>query len=125
MKVNYKTLFLALNQQKKELQNKLNPNQKESINSIPEDFNQNGWELTIEKLESLTTKLKDLSSKKGKRLTPQFYRSIYNRTLIANNEADKLLEKIELETSEIDYEAEVSKLNLEIVQLQQQLSEIK
>lgn len=124
MKVNYKTLYTVLNQQKKELLNKLNPQQKESINEIPEDFNQNGWELTIEKLDALREKLVQLSELKGNLLTPQFYRPIYNRALIATNEADKLIEKILLDKTEINYELEVTKLNLEIVQLQQELANL-
>lgn len=123
MKVNYKTLYTALKQQKKVLQAKLQPNERESINHIPDDFNQNGWDLTIEKLDVLRAKLVELSEMKGNLLTPQFYRSIYNRALIATNEAEKLIEKISLDKADIDYETEVAKLNVEIVQLQQQLEE--
>lgn len=124
MKVNYKQLYTGLKQQAKVLQNELTPNvNDEKVNEIPENFNQIGWNVTIEKIELMVEKMKKLREIKGNRLTPQFYRSIYNRALIASNEADKLIEILTTETAEIDYESEVKKLNNEIFQLQLQISE--
>lgn len=125
MKVNYKQLYLGLNQQAKALRNQLNPvaAEVEKVNEIPENFNQIGWDTTIEKIELMVSKMKQLREIKGKRLTPQFYRSIYNRALIACGEADKLIETLTAENTEINYEAEVLKLNVEIVNLQTQLAE--
>jgi hypothetical protein len=124
MKVNYKQLYSGLNQQAKALRNQLNPvADAEKVNEIPENFNQIGWNVTIDKVELMVSKLKQLRDVKGNRLTPQFYRSIYNRALIACGEADKLAETLTAETADIDYEAEVTKLNGEIVKLQTQISE--
>lgn len=124
MKVNHKQLYTALKQQAKVLQAQLNPvDNVEKVNEIPENFNQVGWDLTIEKVELMLLKLKELRDNKGKRLTPQFYRSIYNRALIAINESDKLLETLTTESEDIDYEAECVKLNAEIYQLNLQLAE--
>lgn len=124
MKVNYKQLYLGLRQQLKSLENQLNPvTETEKVNEIPDNFNQIGWDATIEKVELMLEKLKQLKEIKGKRLTPQFYRSIYNRSLIACNEADKLYETLTAENIEIDYESEVIKLNAEIVKLQNKLAE--
>lgn len=124
-KVNYKQLYLGLSQQAKALRAQLNPVEDggEKVNEIPENFNQIGWDLTIEKAELMVAKMKQLRDIKGNRLTPQFYRSIYNRALIAINEADKLIETLTTETANIDYEAEVPKLNAEIVSLQNQIAE--
>ena len=124
MKVNHKQLYLGLKQQAKALQAQLNPlADAEKVNEIPENFNQVGWDLTIEKVELMVSKMKQLRDNKGKRLTPQFYRSIYNRALIAISEADKLLEIITTESTDIDYEAECVKLNAEIFNLNNLLAE--
>lgn len=123
MKVNHKQLYLGLKQQAKALQLQLNPVANgEQVNEIPENFNQIGWDLTIEKVELMLSKMKELRENKGKRLTPQFYRTIYNRALIAINEADKLLETLTLESAELDYEAECVKLTAEIYELNKQLA---
>lgn len=122
MKVNYKQVYGVLSQQVKALRHQLHPVEGETVvNEIPSNFNQIGWDLTIEKAELMVEKLKKLRDNKGKRLTPQFYRSIFNRALIAIGEADKLLESFTAETKEIDYEAEVLKLNAEFVELQNEL----
>jgi hypothetical protein len=124
MKINYKQLYLGLNQQAKSLRDQLNPiAEVEKVNEIPDNFNQIGWDATIEKVELMVSKMKQLKEVKGKRLTPQFYRSIYNRALIACGEADKLIETLAAESTDINYEAEVTKLNGEIVQLQSQIAE--
>lgn len=124
MKVNHKQVYMVLKQQAKALQEQLNPSPEvEQVNVIPENFNQVGWDITIEKVELMVSKLKQLRELKGKRLTPQFYRSIYNRALIAINEADKLLETLSIDSADIDYEAECIKLNAEIYQMNLQLAE--
>lgn len=124
MKVNHKQLYNALKQQKKVLQNQLNPETTtEKVNEIPENFNQVGWDITIEKVEQMLEKMKQLREIKAKRLTPQFYRSIYNRALIGINEIDKLHDVLTAENKDIDYESENIKLNAEIYQLNIQLQE--
>lgn len=125
MKVNYKQLYLMLNQQAKSLQNVLTPDESvKRVNEIPENFNQVGWDLTIEEVESMLVKMKKLREVKGNRLTPQFYRSIYNRAIIAHNEADKLMETLTApKDSDIDYEAECNTLTTKINALNIQIAE--
>jgi len=126
MKVNHKQLYLGLKQQAKVLEALLNPvADGEKVNETPENFNQVGWDLTIEKVELMVAKMKELREVKGKRLTPQFYRSIYNRALIAISEADKLLETLTTESAEIDYEAECVKLTAKIYELNNRLAEMQ
>lgn len=126
MKVNYKQLYLGLNQQAKSLREKLNPVvDADKVNEIPENFNQIGWNVSIEKVELMISKMKQLVAVKGNRLTPQFYRSIYNRALIATGEADKLIESLAAETTDINYEVEANKLNGEIFQLQAKIVEME
>lgn len=120
MKVNHKQMYLNLRQQVKALEMQLNPPD-EKANSIPENFNQVGWDTTIEKLEILIDKMKQLREIKGKRLTPQFYRSIYNRALIGANEIDKLHETLSVEVEEIDFEAENMKLIAKVHELNKQV----
>lgn len=121
MKVNYKQLYFQLKQQEKALLAKLNPVDETKVNEIPEDFNQNGWELTVEKLDQLSLKLQELQQLKGNRLTPPFYKSIFNRALIGINEANKLIEKLQTETIDLDFEEEVQKLTVAIVELQKEV----
>lgn len=124
MKVNHKQMYLMLKQQAKALQSQISPAaNSEQVNEVPENFNQIGWDATIEKVEQMLEKLKQLRASKGKRLTPQFYRSIYNRSLIAIVEADKMFETLTAENTEIDYEAECVKLNAEIYTLNIQAAE--
>ena len=120
MKVNQKQMYLQLRQQLKALEMQLNP-PAEKANSIPENFNQVGWDTTIEKLEELIVKMKQLREIKGKRMTPQFYRSIYNRALIGMNEVDKLQEKLSVDVDNIDFEAENMKLIAKVHELNKQL----
>lgn len=120
MKVNQKQMYLQLRQQLKALEMQLNP-PAERVNAIPENFNQVGWDTTIEKLEELIAKMKQLREIKGKRLTPQFYRSIYNRALIGMNEVDKLQEKLSVDVGNIDFEAENKKLVAKLHELHQQV----
>lgn len=120
MKVNQKQMYLQLRQQVRALEMQLNP-PAERANSIPENFNQVGWDTTIEKLEELIAKMKQLREIKGKRLTPQFYRSIYNRALIGMNEVDKLQEKLSVDVGNIDFEAENKKLVAKLHELHQQV----
>lgn len=121
MKVNYKQLYFQLKQQEKALLSKLHPVDEVKANELPEDFNQNGWQLTVEKLEQLTAKLNELQQLKGNRLTPPFYKSIYNRALIGINEANKLIEKLLTESTDLNYEEEVQKLTVTIVELQKEV----
>lgn len=119
MKVNYKQMYLMLKQQEKVLNNQIAPNTTfEKVNEVPENFNQIGWDLTIEKMEQLLEKMKDVRVIKGKRLTPQFYRSILNRALIGINEINKLQETISADVDDsMNYELECIKLTAEINQL--------
>lgn len=117
MKVNHKQMYSMLKQQAKALQEQLTPSA-EQVNEIPENFNQTGWNSTIEKVELMLEKMKQLREVKGNRLTPQFYRSIYNRSLIANNEIDKLHETLIASADEsVNYEAECVKLTSTIYEL--------
>lgn len=120
MKVNHKQMYLNLRQQVRALEMQLNP-PAEKANSIPENFNQVGWDTTIEKLEELIVKMKQLREIKGKRMTPQFYRSIYNRALIGMNEVDKLQEKLSVDVDNIDFEAENKKLVAKLHELHLQV----
>lgn len=88
----------------------------EGVNEFPSNFNQVGWDLTVSLTEEMLSKMKKLQSIKGKRLTPQFYGSIYNRAKIAIRELDKQIEG--LETSGVDYAAECMNLISEIAALQ-------
>lgn len=125
MKVNHKQMFALLKQQVKVLQNQINPAAaSESVNQIPENFNQAGWDTTIEKVELMLSKMKALREVKGKRLTPQFYRSIYNRALIANNEIDKLHEALTSTDDNIDFESECVKLTAQIHELNIRVAEL-
>lgn len=120
MKVNHKQMYLQLRQQLKALEMQLNP-PAERVNAIPENFNQVGWDTTIEKLEILIEKMKQLREIKGKRLTPQFYRTIYNRALIGISEIDKMYEKLSVDDEEIDFEAENMKLIAKVHELNKQV----
>lgn len=120
MKVNHKQMYLQLRQQVKALEMQLNP-PAERVNAIPENFNQVGWDTTIEKLEILIEKMKQLREVKGKRLTPQFYRSIYNRALIGLNEIDKMYEKLSVDVEKIDFEAENKKMIAKLHELHKQV----
>lgn len=118
-------MYLMLKQQAKALQNQISPAANaEQVNEVPENFNQIGWDATIQKVEQMLEKLKHLRTVKGKRLTPQFYRSIYNRAIIACGEADKMVETLTAENTEIDYAAECVKLNAEIYTLNIQAAEV-
>lgn len=124
MKINHKQMFLMLKAQEKSLKEQLAPAVNvEKVNEVPENFNQIGWDITIEKVETMLTKMKELREMKGNRLTPQFYRSIYNRALIANNEIDKLQETLQTDSLELDFQAECVKLTAQIAQLNIQVAE--
>lgn len=126
MKVNYKQMYAMLKQQRQALVIQLNPEQSaDKVNEIPENFNTTGWDTTIEKVEIMLEKMKKLKEIKGTRLTPQFYRSIYNRALIASGEADKLIESLVEQNADIDYEVEVIALNAEIAKLHTELAKKK
>ena len=123
-KVNHKQMHVMLKQQAKALQNQLTPDtQGENVNEIPVNFNQVGWNATIEKVEAMLSKMKQVVTIKGSRLTPQFYRSIYNRALIATVELDRLVETLSTTDSTLNFEAECVKLNAEIYQLNLELAE--
>lgn len=114
MKVNHKQMYILLRQQLKALKP---DTERAKPNEYPENFNQEGWDLTVEKVEQLLEKMKQLRERKGKRLTPQFYKTIYNRAVIGINEIDKLNDTLSLEDETIDFEAECLKLTAEIHEL--------
>lgn len=90
-------------------------------NEIPKDFNQKGWDLTIASVENMLTKMKEARDVKGKRMTPQFFRSIFNRTVLADSELDKFIESVTaVEDTNIDYGAECIRLTAELHELNQQ-----
>lgn len=123
MSVNQKQLYKMLLMQEKQLQNELNPTEA-SVTEIPEDFNKVGWDLTVEMLEKLIVRLNTARENKGKRMTPQFYRAIFNRVVTANSDLDKMEKDIELSTQTgIDYSVECQRLNESIFQLNKQIAE--
>lgn len=125
MKINYKQMVMALNHQIKELKGIINPAEAvEKTNEVPENFNQTGWDTTIEKVESMLEKMKQLRSIKGKLLTPQFYRSIYNRALIAGNELDRAIESRTSTDENVNYETEYFRLTAEVNELYAQAAPI-
>jgi len=125
MKVNHKNMYVILKQQHKALSAVLNPTEVvENVNEIPDNFNQVGWDITIDKLQIMIDKMKALRDRKGKRLTPQFYRSIYNRALIGTSEIDKLNDTLDAANeSDIDYEKECIRLNAEIYEMNKEIAE--
>lgn len=122
-KVNHKQMYSLLKSQVKVLQNQLSPTV-DQVNEIPPDFNQTGWDTTIVKVEQMLEGMKRLREVRGKRLTPQFYRTIYNRAIIANGEIGKMYETLTAEADDnIDFEAECIKLNAEIYDLNNKVAE--
>lgn len=120
---NERKLYMSLREKLTALQ----PNaETEQPNQLPENFNQVGWDLTIEKLEVLIAKLKELREKKGKRLTPPYYQYVYNRALIGIKESDKLLEKLTIESASLEFlQAENLRMMSEIQKLEQQQEQAK
>lgn len=115
---NERKLYMSLREKLTALQPKA---ETEQPNQLPENFNQVGWDLTIEKLEVLIAKLKELREKKGKRLTPPYYQYVYNRALIGINESDKLLEKLTIESASLEFlQAENLRMMAEIQKLEQE-----
>lgn len=125
MKINYKQMVLTLKHQVKELEGIINPaGVVDKVNEIPDNFNQVGWDTTIEKVESMLVKMKELRELKGKLLTPQFYRSIYNRSIIALGELDRAIDSRLSENADINYEAEYFRLTAEVNNLYAQAAPI-
>lgn len=125
MKINYKQMVLTLKHQVKELKGIINPAEVvDKVNEIPDNFNQVGWDTTIEKVELMLEKMKELRALKGKLLTPQFYRSIYNRSIIALGELDRAIDSRLSENSDINYEAEYFRLTAEVNSLYAQAAPI-
>lgn len=116
MRVNYKQMYLLLLQERRALLEKAQPKV-----GLPDDFNQKGWDETIEQVENLLAKLKELREMKGKRLTPRFFQGIYTMALGKNRDADRLLERWRAETAELDFEAECAKLTVENQELRAKL----
>jgi len=116
MRVNYKQMYLLLLQERRALLEKVQPKA-----TLPDNFNHKGWDDTIEQVENLLAKLKELRELKGKRLTPRFFQGIYTMALGKNRDADRLLERWRAESAELDFEAECAKLTAENQQLRAQL----
>lgn len=116
MRVNYKKMYLLLLEERRALLEKVQPKA-----SLPEGFNQTGWDDTIEQVENLLSKLKELRELKGKRLTPRFFQGIYTMSVAKNRDADRLLERWRAESAELDFEAECAKLTVENQQLRAKL----
>lgn len=116
MRVNYKQMYLLLLQERRALLEKLQPKA-----TLPDNFNHTGWDVTIEQVENLLAKLKELRELKGKRLTPRFFQGIYTMAVGKNRDADRLLERWRAESAEVDFEAECAKLTAENQQLRAQL----
>lgn len=116
MRVNYKQMYLLLLQERRSLLNKL-----EGKPTLPEGFNQTGWDDTIEAVETLLMKLKELRELKGKRLTPRFFQGIYTQSVNKIRDADRLLERWKADIEDIDFEAECTRLTAENQQLRAKL----
>lgn len=123
MSVNQKQLYKMLLMQEKQLQNELNPTEG-TVTEIPEDFNKIGWDLTVDMLEKLIVRLNKARENKGKRMTPQFYRAIFNRVITANSDLDKMEKDMELSSQTgIDYALECQRLNQSIFELNKQIAD--
>lgn len=116
MRVNYKQMYLLLLQERRALLEKLQPKA-----ALPDNFNHHGWDDTIEQVETLLAKLKELRELKGKRLTPRFFQGIYTMAVGKNRDADRLLERWRAESAEVDFEAECAKLTAENQKLRAEL----
>lgn len=116
MRVNYKQMYLLLLQERRSLLTKL-----EGKARLPERFNQTGWDDTIEAVETLLAKLKELRELKGKRLTPRFFQGIYTQSVNKIRDADRLLERWRAEIADIDFEAECFRLTMENQKLRAKL----
>lgn len=116
MKVNYKQMYLLLLQERRSLLDKLEPKA-----SLPDGFNQTGWDDTIQAVETLLANLKELRDLKGKRLTPRFFQGIYTQSIGKIRDAERLLERWRVESANIDFEAECTRLTAENQQLRGQL----
>lgn len=116
MRVNYKQMYLLLLQERRALMEKLQPKA-----TLPDNFNHHGWDDTIEQVESLLVKLKELRELKGKRLTPRFFQGIYTMAVGKNRDADRLLERWRAESAELDFEAECARLTAENQKLRTEL----
>lgn len=116
MRVNYKQMYLLLLQERRSLLSKL-----EGKPTLPEGFNQTGWDDTIKAVETLLMKLKELRELKGKRLTPRFFQGIYTQSLNKIRDADRLLERWKADIEDIDFEAECTRLTAENQQLRAKL----
>lgn len=116
MRVNYKQMYLLLLQERRSLLTKL-----EGKAKLPERFNQTGWDDTIEAVETLLEKLKELRELKGNRLTPRFFQGIYTQSINKIRDADRLLERWRAEIADIDFEAECFRLTMENQKLRAKL----
>lgn len=116
MRVNYKQLYLLLLQERRSLLTEL-----EGKPRLPDTFNQTGWDDTIEAVETLLAKLKELRELKGKRLTPRFFQGIYTQSVNKIRDADRLLERWKADVDDIDFEAECARLTEENLELRAEL----
>lgn len=116
MRVNYKQMYLLLLQERRSLLTKL-----EGKPTLPEGFNHKGWDDTIQAVDTLLMKLKELRELKGKRLTPRFFQGIYTQTLAKIRDAERLLERWKADVEEIDFEAECTRLIAENQELRAKL----
>lgn len=77
-----------------------------------EGFSDSGWELTIKEVEKMLSSMKELVKLKGDRKTPQFYKPLYNRAIIVQQDIKKVIDTIN--GVKIDYAVECQKLRDEI-----------
>lgn len=77
-----------------------------------ENFNEIGWDITLKELEKLVKVVKELNKIKGERKTPQFYKPIFNRAVIAQEECQKVTDSINKVT--VDYAKECQAMRDEI-----------
>lgn len=118
MSTNYKSMYKALKQQIDTLRNVKSG----TTPTIGKDFNQKGWEQTISLVEVMLEKMKEANASKGKRMTPQFFRAIFNRAVNAIEELDKAAESKKLEGTDFDYEKACKEMSQEIADLLKETS---
>jgi hypothetical protein len=117
-KIDFVQLYKDLIKEKKKLTAPVTTASNETDKvEIPEDFNQSGWALTKKAVTELLNKIEIFEAVKEKRMTPQFYKAVYNRAIVATGEINTILERIEVAKQVeivIDYETAVTELMIQI-----------
>lgn len=123
MSVNHKQMYIFMKQETERLEKLLN-GEEVVPTEIPADFNQRGWDLTIVAVEKMLDKMKQARAVKGKRMTPQFFRSIFSRTLLADVDLNKFITNATPIPDDLDFQAECIKLTARLYDLQRRKEEL-